>query len=251
MFWPDVIDLKLFYTSPSGHMAEHVIARGISRIWPPATDECVLGIGFTQPFLEPYRESAQRIMALMPAAQGAMHWPLGHKTRNLTFLADECDIPLPDESVSRVLVVHALENTEQRTHMMREIWRVLAPNGRLLVVAPNRRGVWARMPISPFAHGSPFSAPQLRKLLRENRFTPYEAHYALFTPPTRQEWLLKCARVFEFTGKRFFPLFSGVILMEGEKQIYAALPQRVTSRKQEIPYPSPATQPAMTRNALS
>lgn len=249
MFWPDVIDLKIFYSSPLGQAAEAVIAREIARMWPPATDECVLGMGFTQPYLEPYRESAERIMALMPAAQGALHWPLD-APKNLTFLADEGDIPLPDESVSRVLLVHALENTEQRTHMMREIWRVLAPGGRVLVVAPNRRGVWARMPASPFAHGSPFSASQLRQVLRENHFTPYDARYCLFTPPTPNEFLLKSKSVFEFIGKRFFTMFSGVILMEGEKQIYASTTQPLTRRKREAGY-RPATQPVMTLDAKS
>lgn len=244
MFWPDVIDLKLFYTSPLGHVAESVIARCIHSLWKPATGECVLGIGFTQPYLEAYRENAARIIALMPASQGALHWPLG-TNRNLTFLADESEIPLPDESVSRVLIVHALENSEQRTHMMREVWRVLAPNGRVLVIAPNRRGVWARMPASPFAHGSPFSVSQLRTVLRENRFTPYDAHYTLFTPPTDNDVLLRASRFFEFVGKRFFTVFSGIIAMEGEKQIYAQSTQRVVRKERERSY-VPATQPVMT-----
>ncbi|MCH2547641.1 MAG: methyltransferase domain-containing protein [Alphaproteobacteria bacterium] len=244
MFWPDVIDLKLFYTSPLGRVSESVIARCISHVWPEAGNECILGIGFTQPYLEPYRENAERIMALMPAAQGALHWPLD-KPHNLTFLADEGDIPLPDESMSRVIVIHALENTEQRTHMMREIWRVLAPNGRVMVIAPNRRGVWARMPASPFAHGSPFTAAQLRTLLRDNQFTPYDAHYTLFTPPTTNEILLKASRFFEEVGKRFFTMFSGVIIMEGEKQIYAQVTQRPV-RKQRSRHIGTAPQPVMT-----
>lgn len=244
MFWPDVIDLKLFYTSPLGKMAEAVIARCVASVWPPANGECVLGIGFTQPYLESYRASAERIMALMPAAQGALHWPLD-EPYNLTFLADEGDIPLPDESVSRVLVMHALENTEQRTHMMREIWRVLAPNGRVLVIAPNRRGVWARMPASPFAHGSPFTASQLRTVLRENRFTPYDARYMLFTPPTANELLLKSSRFFEFIGQQCFTVFSGVIAMEGEKQIYAQSTKPAIRRKRERSN-MPAAEPVLT-----
>lgn len=244
MFWPDVIDLKLFYTSPLGRMAEGVIARTIRRIWPPANGECVLGIGFTQPYLEPYREDAGRIMALMPAAQGALHWPVDGEP-NLTFLADEADIPLPDESVSRVLLVHAVENTEQLRHMLREIWRVLAPNGRVLVVVPNRRGAWARRAISPFAHGSPFSGSQLRSILRDHRFTPYESHYMLFTPPTRYEWLQKTWRIWEYVGSRFFPLFSGLILMEAEKQIYAPSTQRVVRKQRERGY-TPSAQPALS-----
>ena len=47
-------------------------------------------------------------------------------------------------SVDFVLVVHGLELTDRRSEMLREIWRVLAPQGRALLVVPNRRGMWAR-----------------------------------------------------------------------------------------------------------
>lgn len=244
MFWPDVIDLKLFYTSPLGRIAEGVIARSITRIWQQANGECILGIGFTQPYLEPYRADAERIMALMPAAQGALHWPVDGE-KNLTFLADEAEIPLPDESVSRILLVHAVENSEQLRHMLREMWRVLAPNGRILVIVPNRRGVWARMPISPFAHGSPFSGSQLRDVLRDHRFTPYAPHYTLFTPPSPNKWLLKTSGVCEYIGRKFFPLFSGLIVMEAEKQIYAPSTQRVVRKQRERGY-APSPQPALS-----
>ena len=48
-----------------------------------------------------------------------------------------------------------------------EIWRVLSGNGRLLVIAPNRRGIWARFEHTPFGHGRPYTSSQLYRLLRD------------------------------------------------------------------------------------
>lgn len=244
MFWPDVIDLKLFYASPLGKYAQEVIGQRVASCWDNVKDENLLGIGFTHHYLTPYLDQAQRVLSLMPAGQGALHWP-NHGRANLTFLADEAEIPLPDESMSRVLLAHAFENTEQLRHMMRELWRVLAPGGSIIAVVPNRRGVWARKPGSPFAQGSPFSASQLRTLLRDTHFTPSDCHYALFTPPYKREFILKSSKFFEAVGSRFFPVFGGVIIMEAEKQIYATSKQTVPKKTRKGVY-VPASQPAMT-----
>lgn len=248
MFWPDVIVLKQFYASPLGQLAARMIRRGIDRCWSGSVaGETILGVGYTGLYLEPYIENAERVIALMPLEQGAMHWP--NQLKNMTFLSDEAEIPLPDESVSRVLMVHSCENSEQLRHMMHEVWRILAPGGRILVVAPNRRGAWARAPHSPFAHGSSFSNSQLKAMLREQRFTPYESHYLLFTPPIRHDLCLKANWVFEWIGSRFFKIISGLILMEAEKQLFAVNgPATAKQRRREIYIP--ATQPAMTRDGI-
>ena len=119
----------------------------------------------------------------MPAQQGVTRWP--REGRNLTTLVDEMDLPLPDRSVDRVLLVHAVECTEQVRPMLREIWRVMADGGRLIVVAPTRAGFWSQIDRSPFYQGHPYSAGQLAALLRANMFAPLRQTRALYMPPTR------------------------------------------------------------------
>jgi SAM-dependent methyltransferase len=99
------------------------------------------------------------VLAFMPAQQGVTRWP--RKGPNLTSLVEEIDLPLPDRSIDRVLLVHAVESTEQVRPMLREIWRVMADGGRLVVVAPTRAGLWSQMDRSPFYHGHPYSPGQL------------------------------------------------------------------------------------------
>ena len=140
---------------------------------------------------------------------------------NATTLVDETDLPLPDASMDRVLLAHAVECSEHLRDMLKEVWRVMAGNGRLLVVAPNRRGIWARTDRTPFGSGHPFSPNQLSRLLRDNGFIPVAVGRALYFPPTNSRWLLSSAHTLERIGDRWFQRFAGTVLIEARKQIYA------------------------------
>ena len=94
------------------------------------------------------------------------------------------------------------------------MWRVLAANGRLLVVAPNRRGLWARFDHTPFGHGQPYTTGQLSRLLRDSRFTPTRTESALFAPPYTSSLIVRSAPAIEQIGKRWFTTFAGVAVIE-------------------------------------
>ena len=121
---------------------------------------------------------------------------------------------------------------------MREIWRVLSGSGRLLVVVPNRRGIWARLERTPFGHGLPYTPGQLSRVLRDNLFTPLESHPALFVPPVHSRMVLSSAPVWEQIGRRIFTTFSGVVMTEAVKQIYAAEATPTANRRRRyLPVP--------------
>lgn len=239
MFWPDVVALKEFYATPLGVLAARSIERNVRSYWTDAHDEIILGIGFTLPFLVPYLGEAERVLACMPAQQGVIHWP--PQSRNLSLLAEESELPLPDNSVHKILVVHAMENSEHVRGMLSEIWRVLTPAGRMLVVAPNRLGIWARSPASPFALGHPFTSGQLRHLVSEHSFTPLHGSSAVFFPPSQRRYLLKSARLMEKVGRFFFPAFGGLLLLEAEKRLYAPVMQKARHRTSKAYLPAAQT----------
>jgi SAM-dependent methyltransferase len=114
-----------------------------------------------------------------------------------------------------------LEFTDAPGEMLKEIWRVLAPQGRLILVVPNRRGVWARFDSSPFGYGQPFSRPQLSTLLRESQFSAVSWSHALYFPPSTKGMVLSSATAIESIGARLMPAVSGVIVVEAVKQVYA------------------------------
>src|SRR5438876_647594 len=141
--WTDVLDLNEFYRSTLGQTTVRLLRARLREVWPNVRGETVLGLGYAAPFLRPFIEESQRTLAFMPAQQGVTRWP--REGRNLTALVDEMDLPLPDRSVDRVLLVHAVESTEQVRPMLREIWRVMADGGRLVPVAPTRAGLWSQL----------------------------------------------------------------------------------------------------------
>jgi SAM-dependent methyltransferase len=226
---PDVIDLAHFYASHLGQVARRVIRRRIRSAWPDVTGLRVLGIGYAIPYLLPFREESERSIAVMPATQGVVHWPRGGK--NKVVLSEERELPFPDESVDRVLLVHELENAEQIGPLLEEIWRILTPPGRLLVVVPNRRGLWARFESTPFGHGRPWSPPQLTRLLREADFSPAIVEPALFVPPGPWRMIVRAAPIFERLGRRWGLGLAGVLVVEAGKQVYAVTPQSRPQRQ--------------------
>src|SRR5579871_4438459 len=166
----DVVDLRAFYDDRLGRVARRWIAAQLKALWPSAAGDRLLGIGYATPYLKDLGRQAERVLAFMPAAQGVVNWPLDAPNA-AALVADDC-LPLPDAAVDRVLAIHLLEGAVHPPEVLREIWRVLAPGGRLLAVVPNRSGIWARVEATPFGCGTPFGRGQLTALLRDAMFSP-------------------------------------------------------------------------------
>lgn len=248
--WVDVIDLRDFYASPLGRLARRAVRRRLREIWGDVFGQRLLGVGFATPYLAQFREEAERVVAIMPPAQGVMHWPAGEP--GAVTLADDVALPFPDRSMDRILLVHALESSAHFREHLRECWRVLADGGRLIVVVPNRRGLWSRLERTPFAQGRPYSMGQLDRLLRDVLFAPVVKATALFFPPMWWPLFVSWAGPVERIGQRFFPTIAGVNIIEATKQIYATPPAvAATSRLKDYvlsPNRGVATQPAKRDN---
>jgi SAM-dependent methyltransferase len=212
-------DLKAFYNSKIGRIVRRILRERILEFWPDLKGLEVMGHGYALPYLRMYEETAQRIGCLLPDKLGAHHWPPHGK--NLTLLGDCANLPFENNSLDRILMIHSLEFSDCTQADLQEIWRVLRGNGRLLIMVPNRSGLWARADWSPFGQGTPFSVSQLTHHLRSNLFIHERTEEALFMPPYKSTLLLKSAGAFEYTGKTFLPFAAGVHMIEASKQLYA------------------------------
>src|SRR5260221_6666302 len=166
----DVVDLRNFYAQRLGVVDRRFVGRGIRKRFADPGGMSVLGVGYPTPYLGLFREEAERCLAFMPAVQGVVKWPTDRP--GLAALVDELELPLTDSAVDRVLLVHALEMARDPIALLREVWRVLAGGGRLLIVVPNRRGVWAGLGTRPLGNGRPHSRSQDSDLLCGAWFTP-------------------------------------------------------------------------------
>jgi SAM-dependent methyltransferase len=221
-----------FYGSARGAVTARLVRERLLAMWPSAQGDAMLGVGYAMPYLRVWRDQASRCIALTPAQMGVARWPPG--VPNLSCTAEEDCLPFADLSFDRVLLVHGLEMAENARRLLREAWRVLKDDGRLLIVAPNRSGVWAYRESTPFGHGLPYSTGQLGRLLAGGLFRVERRDAALWMPPSRLRIVLRAAPLFETAGRRMMPGFAGVTLTEAVKDVYAAMPVQAAPRRRLV-----------------
>ena len=215
-------DLKEYYDTPQGRIVQRVLRHSIRHLWPQLQNMNVLGYGYTQAYLRGILPEAGSASALMPDGFGAVFWPEEQLGR--VALCESALWPIETNSVDRLIMVHAPLSFENMPEFMGEAWRVLKGQGKLLMIVPNRTGIWARVDATPFGHGTPFSAQQLRVVLKNHLFVPERMQRALFLPPTQSRLLLSTTPMWEEIGQKFFPAFGGALMLEASKQLYSGTP---------------------------
>ena len=236
----DVTRLIQFYKSPLGKISRALVREEVIRLSGNVRGQRVLGLGFATPYLRFALDKAERVLAFMPARQGASAWP--REGPSHTVLCDPLEMPLTDAAVDLIIAVHAFEHIADAEELMRELWRVAAPNARLIVVVPRRQGIWARTDNTPFGDGHPYSRSQLERLLRDHSFIPEHWRDALYLPPSQRSLVLKSTRLFERVGRILMPMFSGVMVVSARKELFPAVPRRKkTERFVRVPALAPQT----------
>jgi SAM-dependent methyltransferase len=233
----DIIELREFYQSPRGRAAAALLAPVTERLLArhQAAGSVHGAVHVAYGYAPPSLFATPPTAMLMPAAQGVCSWPdtsLGGRLRepqsvpecqntNRAVLVEESAWPLPADNCDSVVLMHALESCTSPAHVLAEAWRVLKSSGRLIIITPNRRGLWARAEGTPFGRGQPFTALQLRMLLRQTQFVAEQWERAVFIPPVKSSASLASANVWERLGRVLAPNFGGVLVMAAAKQLYA------------------------------
>jgi SAM-dependent methyltransferase len=213
-----------FYATSRGAMVARLLRERLGALWPSVAGQSVLGLGYAAPYLRLWQDDSQRCIALMPAQLGATRWPSGDQP-NLSCASQEDALPFPDLCFDRILLVHGLEAADNARRLLREVWRVLKDDGHVLIVAPNRRGLWAYMESTPFGQGQPYSYGQIGRLLAASAFRVERWDAALYLPPLRYRTVPRSARLWENSVRRFLPPgIAGLTITEAVKDMYAALP---------------------------
>ena len=213
--YDDIAEFRGFYKTVLGRSVSKMIRRQIGTFWRggPSIASACLGYGI------PFTDKVSSPLFFMPARRGGIVWPLTSPARSC--LVEPDSLPLPDVHLNRLLLAHALEFEHDPGRVLDECWRVLDGTGRLMVIVPNRRGLWARVERSPFGHGRPFSGRQLHRLLKLHGFEPRQTHRAVFIPPLAGKFFQRFAPAIERIGSRLWPAMGGVLLVEAEKMLYA------------------------------
>ena len=223
-----------FYATARGEVAARLLLERLATLWPASPARLsFLGVGHAAPYLGLWQQGAARCIAVTPAQGGIARWPAG--AANLSCTAEEDALPFPDLCFDRILLVHGLEIAENARRMLREIWRVLKDDGRLLVVAPNRRGGMGAHGEHAVRPGRAVFPPPDSAGCWRRRCSPSSAatpRYICRRP------ICGCSCAARAYGKppagssrRPWP---GVIISEAVKDVYAAMPLKAGARRRVV-----------------
>ena len=223
-----MLKLREWYRTLQGRVVRRTLYPDIHALVDLGEGQSMLGIGYCQPYM-PEAKKGQTIVIAGPGQMGVTQWPEGDKQRAI--LTDETELPFAENTFDVILLTHCLEMSRDPEALLETCWRTLRPDGRLVLMVPNRAGAWARRDDTTFAHGQPYSPGQVSRLLRRANFTVAQADYALFIPPLRWRWVFRLYTLFEKIGRRWQAPVGGVLLVQAKKDVFGMKAVRPASRR--------------------
>ncbi|AQS87199.1 SAM-dependent methyltransferase [Neoasaia chiangmaiensis NBRC 101099] len=222
-------DAAGFYASRRGALTAMLLAERLRPLLPAPAGRRILGLGYAQPVMTHWQElmEAQWAGTARLDTMLTRQPPVGDAD-SATWIRHDCltgpdYLPFDDLALDVVLVVHGLEFAG-RAPFLRSIWKTLRDDGALILVTPNRTGLWAHDDSTPFGHGTPFSAGQLDRLLDRALFRTEKALPALTVPPGGLCLGRQTARLCDRIGQVLSRRLGGVHVVLARKNLYAGLP---------------------------
>ena len=145
-------------------------------------------------------------------------------------VADIEALPIATDSVDVVLLPHALEFNDSPHDVLREVERVLVPEGHVVIVVFNPLSLWGlarlwlgRRRRAPW-NGRFFTATRIKDWLALLGFDVVLSRSIFFRPPLRHEPMLQRLEFMERLGARWWPLLGAVTVLVGRKRVATLTP---------------------------
>jgi SAM-dependent methyltransferase len=139
--------------------------------------------------------------------------------------ADPLQLPLASQSVDLVALPHVLEGHHNPHEVLREVERVLMPEGQVVISGFNTASLWrARQIFTPRPAGAPWDAKfigllRLRDWLRVLGFELNGGKFGCYAPPFRQKIWLERFAFMEKAGARWWPIAGGLYVVRAVKRV--------------------------------
>lgn len=164
-------------------------------------------------------------------------------------LADNAALPLASESVDVVVMPHSLEFHPNPHAILREVDRILIPEGHVVILNFNPLSFWglARLLLGwrkqmPW-RGQFYTQGRLRDWLSLLGFDYVSGRQVFFRPPIQHEKTMQKLEFMERVGQRIMPLFAGVTIMLARKRTSTLTPIGPSWQKKKI-RPCPIAEPS-------
>src|SRR6185437_1747911 len=143
-------------------------------------------------------------------------------------------LPIETNSIDLVLLPHVLEFSSNPHQILREVQRVLMPEGQVIVCGFNPRSLWGvrralgsmegrflRSTETPFPwRGNFISLPRLKDWLTLLDFEITKDRLCCYAPPFTQEKWLKRFSFMEAAGDRWWPFSGGIYFLTAVKRVH-------------------------------
>ncbi len=164
-------------------------------------------------------------------------------------------LPIATESIDAVILPHVLEVVARPHQLLREVDRILVPEGHMLIMGFNPWSLWGLWRLLGM-NRKPF--PGSQRFITENRLRDwlnllgYEivaSHHYFYGPPLRRKGLLASLEFMERWGNRACSPCSGAYLLMARKKVACITPLRPRWRPRRALAAIKLVAPASTRNS--
>jgi len=137
------------------------------------------------------------------------------------------ELPIATASTDLVVLPHVLEFAENPHDILREVERILVPEGQVIITGFNNLSLWgAREELGKLA-GAPFLPPgadliaftRLKDWLKLLSFDIDRGRFGCYRPPLRGEHWLQRFDFMEPAGDRWWPIFGALYAVRAVKRV--------------------------------
>ncbi|WP_426196955.1 class I SAM-dependent methyltransferase [Massilia sp. DWR3-1-1] len=152
---------------------------------------------------------------------------LSADSRQIAVALDFADLPFASHSLDLVVMPHVLEFAAEPHQVLREVERVLIPEGQLIICGFNPASLWGarqalgrafRSPYLPAA-GEFISMPRMKDWLKLLNLGVSRSHFGCYAPPCRSARWLERFAFLERAGQRGWPYLGAVYMVHAIKRV--------------------------------
>ncbi len=214
-----IISLGPWFDTPAGAYARDWEQARLNELTADIFGYHALQIGLPQiGGLESSRMPSKWLSDVRPAGMGGVPITLTH---------DFSELPFASSSLDLVVLPHVLEFAAEPHQVLREVERVLIPEGQVIICGFNPASMWGlrqsmgRLTGAHFLpmNGEFISVPRLKDWLKLLNMEVNRGHFGCYSPPCMTDKWLQRFRFMEKAGDRWWPYFGALYIVQAIKRV--------------------------------